>query len=170
MARTSVHGMTSALVASAMLGAFVSHADDLQVLKAAAGRYVAAIKTALDLPEAADCSEITSKACGYAAAKVAYYKAARQAMPFLIQMAKGEKTDTRYGGDLIELFFGSGEEDDEQATVLLLSKLRGCEDFHQSCEERKAIEDAERIAEQFLKDFGQLAGISEDRHRIFQVF
>jgi hypothetical protein len=128
MARMPVHGMTNVLVASAMLVAFVS-ADDLQVLKAAAGRFAVAIRAVLDLPMAADCSEISSKACEYTAAKIAYYRAARQAMPFLIQMAKGEKTDARYGEDLIELFFGSGEEDDEQATVMLLSKLRGCEDF-----------------------------------------
>jgi hypothetical protein len=159
MARMPAHGMTSALIASAMLGALVSHADELQTLKDAAGRYVVAIKAVLSLPEAADCSETSSKACEYAAAKLAYYKVAREAMPSLIQMARGEKTDTRYGEDLIELFFGSGEEDDEEATVVLLSKLRGCEDFHQSCEERKAVEDAERIAEQFLKDFGQLAGV-----------
>jgi len=170
MARMSVHGMTSVLIASAMLGVFASHADDLQVLKAAAGCYLVAIKAALDLPDAADCSEISSKACEYAAAKVAYYKAARQAMSFLVQMAKGEKTDTRYGGDLIELLFGSGEEDDEQATAVLLSKLRGCGAFDQSCDERKAVEDAQRIAEQFLKDFAQLAGVSEDPHRIFHVF
>jgi hypothetical protein len=128
MARMPVHGMTNVLVASAMLVAFVS-ADDLQVLKAAAGRFAVAIRAVLDLPMAADCSEISSKACEYTAAKIAYYRAARQAIPFLIQMAKGEKTDARYGEDLIELFFGSGEEDDEQATVMLLSKLRGCEDF-----------------------------------------
>jgi hypothetical protein len=108
---------------------------------------------------AADCSETNSKACEYAAAKVAYYKTARQAMPFLTQMVKGEKTDTRYGEDLIELFFGSGVEDDEEATVVLLSKLRGCEDFNQGCQEREAVEDAEKIAEQFLKDFWELAGV-----------
>lgn len=159
MARMPVHGMTNVLVASAMLVAFVSQADDLQVLKAAAGHFAVAIRAVLDLPMAADCSEISSKACEYTSAKVAYYRAARQAMPFLIQMAKGEKTDARYGEDLIELFFGSGEEDDEQATVMLLSKLRGCEDFDQGCQEREAVEDAEQIAEQFLRDFGQLAGV-----------
>ena len=159
MARMPVHRMTSALVASAMLGAFISHADDLQALKAAAGRYAVAIKAVVDLPMAAGCSEIRSKARQYAAAKVAYYKAAREAMPSLIRMAKGEKTDNGYGKDLVELFRGSGEEEDEQATVLLLLKLRRCEDFNQRCQERKAVEDAEHIAEQFLKDFAQLEGV-----------
>jgi hypothetical protein len=51
------------------------------------------------------------KAAEYAAAKVVYYKAPRKAMPSLIQMAKGEKTDNGYGEDLIELFRGSGEEE-----------------------------------------------------------
>ena len=32
----------------------------------------------------------------------------------------------RYGEDLIELFRGSGEEADEEATITLLSKLRSC--------------------------------------------
>jgi hypothetical protein len=159
MARMPVHRMTSALVASAMLGAFISHADDLQALKAAAGRYAVAIKAVVDLPMAAGCSEIRSKAREYAAAKVAYYKAAREAMPSLVQLAKGEKTDKRYGQDLIELVRGSGEEDDEQATVFILLKLRRCQDPNQRDQERKALEDAEQIAERFLKDFAQLAGV-----------
>ena len=47
MARTPNYGMTSALVALAMLGAFASDADDLQALREAAGRYVAAMKAVL---------------------------------------------------------------------------------------------------------------------------
>ena len=159
MARMTPNGVTIAVIASMMLGSFASEADDFQVLKEAAGRYVIAIKAVLGIPEAADCSEITCKACEYAAAKVAYYKAARRAMPALLQLAKGEKTDDRYGQDLIELFRGSGEEDDEQATVMLGSKLRDCDHSRQRCQEREAVEDAEKIAEQFLKDFGQLAGV-----------
>ena len=50
----------------------------------------------------------------YATAKVAYYSAARQAMPSLVQMAKDEKSDSKYGGDLIKLFRGAGDEEDEQ--------------------------------------------------------
>ena len=159
MARMPVHGVPSALIASAMLGALVSHADDLQALKAAAGRYVGAIKAVLSLPQTADCSETRSKACEYAAAKIAYYKVAREAMPSLIRMARGEKTDNGYGKDLIELFRGAGEEEDEQATVFLLLKLRRCGEFNQRSQEREAVEDAEQIAEQFLKDFGQLQGV-----------
>ena len=155
---TAFFGMINALASSLMLGALASEADDLQTLKDAAGRYLVAMEAVLDLPMAADCSETSSKAGEYAAAKIAYYKAAREAMPSLIRMAKGEQTNTRYGEDLIELFRGSGEEADEAATVTLLSKLRGC-DFNQHSQERKAVEDARQIAEQFLKDFGRLEGV-----------
>ena len=68
------------------------------------------------------------------------------------------ETNNRYGEDLIELLRGSGEEDDEEATIMLLSKLRGCEEFNQHSQERKAVEDARQIAEQFLKDFEQFGG------------
>lgn len=74
-------------------------------------------------------------------------------------MAKGQKTDRRYGEDFFELFRGAGEEDDEELTIVLPSKLCGCEDFKEHSQERKAIQDAERIAQQFLKDFGQLEGV-----------
>ena len=158
IARMAPHGVTIAVIASLMLGSFASEADDLQALKEAAGRYVIAIKAVLGIPEAADRSETTSKAREYADAKVAYYNAARQAMPALLQLAKGEKTDDPYGQDLIELFRGSGEDDDEQATVMLRSKLRGC-DFNQHSQARKAVEEAQRIAEQFLKDFGKWDGV-----------
>ena len=116
------------------------------------------MEAVLDPPMAADCSETGSKAGECAAAKIAYYKAAREAMPSLIRMAKGEQTNTRYGDDLIEFFRGSGEEADEEATIMLLSKLRGC-DFNQHNRERKAVEDAQQIAEQFLKNFGRLEGV-----------
>jgi hypothetical protein len=62
--------VTIAVITSLMLGSLASEADDLQALKEAAGRYVIAIKAVLGTPEAADCS-------------------AREAIPSLIQMAKG---------------------------------------------------------------------------------
>ena len=79
-------------------------------------------------------------------------------MPSLVQMIKGGKTDKRYGEDLIELFDGFGDEEDEEATVILMSKLRECETSYQLIQVRKAVEDAKRVAEQFLKDFGRLEG------------
>ena len=70
-------------------------------------------------------------------------------------MAKGEKTGNQYGEDLIELFRGSGQEADQAATELLLSKLSECENSR----ERQTVQDAERFAEKFLKDFGRLDGV-----------
>jgi hypothetical protein len=56
---------------------------------------------------------------------------------------------------LIDLFRGSGQEADEETTGMLLSKFRGCEDSR----EQQAIQYSERVAEQFLKDFGRLDGV-----------
>ena len=79
-------------------------------------------------------------------------------MPSLVGMVKGENTDQRYGEDLIELFRGFGDEEDAEATVSLISKLRGCENSDQSAQLRKALEEAQQIAEEFLEDFGRLEG------------
>ena len=95
--------MRAVFVAFIMLVVSTALADDLEALKAAARRYVAAMKAVL---KTADCSEGIVEASEYAAAKVAYYAAARQAMPALLQMAKGEKTDSRYGQELTEIFDG----------------------------------------------------------------
>jgi len=116
------------------------------------------MKAVLNLPEDADCSEISAKATDYSTAKVAYYKAAREAMPSLIGIAKSENTNTRYGEDLIELFRGFGDEEDAEATVLLISRLRGCENSDKSTQLRKAIEEAQQVAEEFLKAFVRLEG------------
>jgi hypothetical protein len=64
------------------------------------------MKAALALSGEADCSETVTKANDYAAAKVAYYKAARRAMPALLEMAKGQETNSRYGNELTEIFRG----------------------------------------------------------------
>jgi hypothetical protein len=158
MTRMPMCTIVHALVASALVGASVSYAEDLHALKAAASRYVMAIKAVLSLPRSTDCPETSSMAREYATAKVAYYSAARQAMPSLVQMAKDEKSDSKYGGDLIELFRGAGDEEDEQATVILMSKLRGCDNSKQTIQDRKAVENAQQVAEQFLRDFGRLEG------------
>lgn len=155
MSWTAFLGMTGALIAALTIGSFASEAGDLQALKEAAARFVVAMQSVLDLPMAADCFETNSRADEFAAAKVAYYKAAREAIPSLIQMAKGEKTGNQYGEDLIELFRGSGQEADQAATELLLSKLSECENSR----ERQTVQDAERFADKFLKDFGRLDGV-----------
>jgi hypothetical protein len=94
--------------------ALTAAADDLGVLKAAAGRYVAAIKTVLALPKTTDCWDTSTKDSEYATAKMEYYQAARRAMAALLQLVKGEKTDSAYGQDLIELFRGFGEDEDQE--------------------------------------------------------
>jgi hypothetical protein len=138
--------------------ALMAAADDLGALKAAAGRYFAAMKAVLALPKTADCSDTSTKGSEYATAKIACYQAARRAMPVLLQLVKGEKTDSRYGQDLIELFRGSGEDEDQEATIMLESMLRRCGYSLESLRARKAIEDARQSAERFLNDFHRLQG------------
>jgi hypothetical protein len=145
-------------MALVLVGALPVVADELKELRAAAGRYVASIKAVLTLPKSANCYEISLKAGEYASTKVAYYAAARKAMPALIRMAKGEKTDSRYGEDLIELFRGAGEEEDQQATIILEFELRSCDSQDQKIQTRKSLKEAQQIAEDFLRDFGRLDG------------
>ena len=72
--------MRTLFVAIIIVAAISSYPDDLRDLKAASVRYVALMKAALALSDEADCSETIAKANDYAAAKVAYYKAARRAI------------------------------------------------------------------------------------------
>src|SRR5258708_7950179 len=118
--------MRSPLVALITLCAVTGAADDLGTLETAARRYVASMKAVPALPDAPDCSETIAKASEYAAAKIAYYDAARQAMPVLLQNAKGQKTDSRYGSELTEIFRGFREDRDEEATGTLETKLEIC--------------------------------------------
>jgi hypothetical protein len=151
MAGGLVLEMTSVFVTSVTLGTSALAQNDLEVLKAAAARDVAAMNAVLALPSSAECSEVISKAKEYAAAKISYYRAALQKMPYLVEMARGEKN--RYGEDLIELNRGPGEEEDEEATMILLSKLRDCESSNQ---ERKSLEEARQMAEEFLRSLRRL--------------
>ena len=52
---------------------------------------IPAMKAVRALPDASDCSETIGAAGEYAAAKTAYYDAARRAVPALLQIAKGRK-------------------------------------------------------------------------------
>ena len=131
-------------------------ADDLEELKAAAVHYVAAMKAVL---KTSNCAEGIAKASEYAAAKVAYYTAARQAMPALLQMAKGEKTDSRYGQELTEIFQGYSEDKDQMATIILEAQLDRCPSSEKRDAALVAIERARQIAEQFVNDFGRLEGV-----------
>lgn len=79
-------------------------------------------------------------------------------MPALLQLVKGEKTDSGYGQDLIELFRGFGEDEDQEATIFLESRLRRCGYSVESLRARKSIEDARQSAERFLNDFRHFEG------------
>lgn len=138
--------------------ALTAAADDLGALKAAAGRYVGAMKAVLALPKTTDCWDTSTKGSEYATAKIEYYQAARRAMPALLQLVKGEKMDSGYGQDLIELFRGSGQDEDQEATTVLESRLRRCGYSVESLRARKAVEDARQSAERFLNDFRHLQG------------
>jgi hypothetical protein len=150
--------MKTLLVALITPVALMAAADDLGALKAAAGRYVAAMKAVLALPKTTGCWNTSTKGSEYATAKIEYYQAARRAMPSLLQLVKGEKTDSGYGQDLIELFRGFGEDDDQEATTMLESRLRRCGFSVESLRAWKAIEDARQSAERFLNDFRRLQG------------
>jgi hypothetical protein len=117
------------------------------------------MKAVLALPEAPDCSETIAKASEFAAAKIAYYAAARHAMPVLLQNAKGQETDSSYGDVLTEIFRGFGQDKDEEATEFLFDELKPCPASEQRDRTRMAIEQARQIAEQFIKDFGALEGV-----------
>ena len=96
--------MRSLFVAFIIMTAVTASADDLKDLKAASVRYVAAMRAPLALTNDSDCSETIAKANEFAAAKIAYYKTARQAMPALLEKAIGQETDSRYGDELTEIF------------------------------------------------------------------
>jgi hypothetical protein len=145
-------------VAFIIVAAITAYGDDLEDLKAASVRYVASMKAALALSDEADCSETVARANDYAAAKVAYHKAARRAMPLLLEMAKGQETDSRYGNELTEIFRGFGEDKDEEATGILEAKLNRCPSSDQREQARLAVEHAKQTAEGFSKDFGRLDG------------
>jgi uncharacterized phage infection (PIP) family protein YhgE len=119
-------------VAFIIVAAITAFADDLEDLKATSVRYVAAMKAALAISDSSDCSETIANANDYAAAKIAYYKTARQAMPALLQMAKGPETNSHYGNELLEIFRGFGEDTDEAATGALEAKLKLCQNSEQS--------------------------------------
>jgi hypothetical protein len=146
------------LVAFIIVAAINASADDLEDLKAASVSYVVAMRAALQLPDGSDCSELIAKVNEYAAVKLDYYRAARQAMPALIQVAKGPQTNSRYGDELIEIFRGFGEDRDEEATAALEAKLKLCPNSDQRDQARMVVEQANETAERFVKDFGRLDG------------
>jgi len=142
-----------------LVGAVGAQAGNLDTLKAAAKSYVAAMETALDLSETPSCPELIRAANEYARAKTAYYDAARAVMPALVQSARGETSGTVDEQELIEIFQGFGEDQDEEASAVLEGKLGACPTSNESEKARSAIDSARQLAEKFLKDFGQMEGV-----------
>jgi hypothetical protein len=56
-----------------------------------------------------------------------------------------------------------GEEEHEEATVMLMAKLGGRENSNQHIQARKAVEDAQQIARQFRKTSGEWKARSDER-------
>jgi hypothetical protein len=71
-----------------LVGAVSAQAGNLDALKATAKSYVLAIQSALGLSETSSCPQIIAVATEYAKAKIAYYDAARAAMPLLLQYGR----------------------------------------------------------------------------------
>jgi hypothetical protein len=142
-----------------LVGAVGAQASNLDTLKAAAKRYVAAMETALGLSEPSSCPQIIAVANEYAKAKIAYYCAARAAMPTLLQSARGESSGTVDEQELIEIFRGFGEDQDEEASAVLENNLAACPGSDERDKAFAAIDSARQVAEKFLKDFGQMEGV-----------
>jgi hypothetical protein len=113
------------------------------------------MKAVLARSDGSDCSERIAKENEYAAAKVDYYRAAWQAMPDLLQMTKRDP----YGEELTRIFQGFGENRDQEASGMLEAKLKLCPKSDQRDQACLAVQRAQQIAEQFVKDFGGLEGV-----------
>lgn len=161
--------MRGAFVAFLVLFTDSTCAGDLEALKAAAKRYVAEMKSVLTTSGDLDCAEMVGQACEYAAAKSAYYDAARKAMPSLLQMAKGRNDGSRYGEELAEIFQGFGEDRDEEATGILTNALQHCPASVQREQALKAIEQAEETAKKFVEEFGGLEGVEHGDLRMARL-
>jgi hypothetical protein len=141
-----------------LVGAGGAQAGNLDALKATAKSYVLAIQSALCLSEAS-CPQIIAVANEYARAKASYYGAARAAMPTLLQSARGESSGTVDEKELTEIFRCFGDDQDEEASADLEGKLGACPISNESEKARSAIDHARHVAEQFVKDFGQMESV-----------
>jgi hypothetical protein len=147
------------LIAFFLIATVGARAGNLDTLKAAAKSYVAAMESALALSETSSCAEIIAVANEYAKAKIAYYDAARAAMPTLLHSARGESSGTVDEKELTEIFRGFGEDQDEEASAALEGKLGACPTSNESEKARAAIDGARQVAEKFLQEFGQMLGV-----------
>jgi hypothetical protein len=136
--------------------------EDLNTLEHEARLYVWAMEAALALPKNSPKSEVINKAKEYAAAKIAYYDAARTAMPALLESAKSETTDNPVAKELAEIFKDFGEDEEAQADAALKAALDKRDKREQSDETTQAkaeLARAQEVAEQFVQDFGKLQGV-----------
>jgi hypothetical protein len=117
------------------------------------------MESALALSETSSCAETIVAANQYAKTKIAYYDAARAAMPALLQLARGEGSGTTEEKELTEIFQGFGEDQDEEASAFLENKLGECPTSEEREKTLSAINRARKVAEQFVKDFGQMEGV-----------
>jgi hypothetical protein len=100
--------MRSLLVALFLVPFVTDRAGDLDALKVAAKSYVAAMAAVVTLQENSPECAIIASAKAYAATKIAYYDAARAALPTLLQLAKGESADSLDAKELVAIFRGNG--------------------------------------------------------------
>jgi hypothetical protein len=128
--------MRVVLIALLMSAGFTATADDFEILRDTAERYLAAMKAALALSDDSECSETIAKAEEYAAAKVAYHRAARQVMRAAIQGPTGQNN----GKELISIFRGFGPDKDEEAMMELEARLARCPASDERDHAQKAVE------------------------------
>jgi hypothetical protein len=98
-------------------------------------------------------TELAEKTISYAAAKTAYYRAFRAAMPELTDIATGKKPRPPEVDQFGQAFLLSGEKLEkvtDEATAALLSKLP-LDSYIQKA--KAAFEQAQAVEEQFLRDF-----------------
>jgi hypothetical protein len=132
-----------------------AQAGNLDALKSTARSYVMAMEAALALSGTSSCTEIITAANEYAKAKIAYYDAARAAMPTLLQSARGESSGTADEKELTEIFRGFGEDQDEEASEVLEGKLGKCPTSDER--ERKHCLQS-RVPDRLLKNLLRILG------------
>ena len=151
--------MRTLLVALFLVPFVTTRAGDLDALKVAARSYVAAMAAAVTLQENSPECAIIASAKAYAATKIAYYDAARAALPTLLQLAKGESADSLDAKELVAIFRGNGvalEAESENALQYALTKCR--QDSEATKNAKAELARAKKVAEDFVKDFGKIEG------------
>jgi hypothetical protein len=151
--------MRSLLVVLFLVPVVTARAGDLDALKVAARSYVDAMAAAVTLQENSPECAIIASAKAYAATEIAYYDAARAALPTLLQLAKGESADSRDAKELVAIFRGNGlalEAESENALQYAFTKC--WQDSDETKNAKAELARAKKVAEDFVKDFGKLEG------------